>query len=122
MLSIMVCFSMCLCNFTVNYDFSMKQIVWFLSLLFAVLSCKKNEVTVVRLNPSFGDRNEVVLVLDDSLWIGSFGDSIRSHLAKTTAISDHTEPIFTLLQLDPKIFTSKGKLGRNILLFSTTND
>lgn len=121
MLSIMVYFPMCLRNFTVNYDFSMKQIVWYLFLLFVVLSCKKNEVSVVRLHPSFGDRNEVVLVLDDSLWIGSFGDSIRSHLARTTTISGNTEPIFTLLQLDPKIFTSKAKLARNIVLFSTNN-
>ncbi|WLD23711.1 DUF4837 family protein [Flavobacterium dauae] len=100
----------------------MKQVVLCLFLLVVVLGCtKKKEVAGARLNPSFGDRNEIVLVIDDSLWIGSFGDSIRSQLAKTTAISDNTEPVFTLLQLDPKIFTSKAKLARNIVLFSTNN-
>ncbi|WCM41291.1 DUF4837 family protein [Flavobacterium sp. CBA20B-1] len=91
-------------------------LILFFGLLFG---CSKKEQTpTASFKPSFGNRNEVVLVIDDSLWVGSLGDSIRAHLAQTTAESTTTEPIFDLVQLDPSIFTTRAKTARNIVLFS----
>lgn len=88
--------------------------------LFFMLSCtKKEKAPVNNLNSSFGSRNEVVLVIEDSLWIGTIGDSIRAKLAKPIVGITDQEPIFDLVQLDPKIFTKKAKTARNIVLFST---
>ena len=90
-----------------------------LILLFLVAACtKKDKVFTGTLEPSYGNRNEVVLVIDDSLWIGALGDSIRAKLAQPTPGLTKQEPIFDLLQLDPKIFSTKAKTARNIVLFS----
>lgn len=85
-----------------------------------IIGCtKKSETATVNLNKSFGNRNEIVLVIDDSLWIGKLGDSIRHKLAQPVVDSIDTEPQFDLVQIDPKIFTTRVKNARNIVLFST---
>lgn len=87
---------------------------------FLMFGCaKKEKLETGKLNASFGDRNQVVLVIDDSLWIGATGDSIRAKLAQPTIGISEEEPIFDLLQIDPKIFTSKVRTARNVVLFST---
>lgn len=97
----------------------MKKYVWCFLIVSFLSSCSKNKEENTPLVQSFGNRNEVVLVIDDSLWIGNLGDSIRYKFAQTTSDSLHAEPMFDLLQLDPKIFTLKAKTARNIVLFST---
>lgn len=97
---------------------------YFLLFLGVVLlsSCSKKTKDNLPLANSHGHRNEVVLVMDDSLWIGSVGDSIRTKLAQPISENDYFEPTFDLLQLDPKIFTTRAKSARNIVLFSTDTE
>lgn len=99
----------------------MKHLVFYLLVVAALsVGCKKNtETAAVNLKQSFGNRNEIVLVIDDSLWVGKLGDSIRKQLAKPIVGSTEAEPQFDLVQLDPKIFTTRAKMARNIVLFST---
>lgn len=99
----------------------MKHTIFYLLVIAGlIIGCKKNtEATAVNLKPSFGNRNEIVLVIDDSLWIGKLGDSIRNKLAQPIAGSTDAEPQFDLVQIDPKIFTIRAKNARNIVLFST---
>lgn len=94
---------------------------YFLLVLLLVVSesCSKKKHEPVSLAQSHGNRNEVVLVIDDSLWVGATGDSIRALLAYPASENGYFEPAFDLLQLDPKIFTSKAKTARNIVLLST---
>lgn len=100
-----------------------RSILYLLMLFVVVLGCNdKKENSTLNLKPSFGNRNEVVLVIDDSLWIGKFGDTIRKHLAKPIVGSTNKEPIFDLLQVDPKIFSTRTKMARNIVLFSTNTE
>ena len=81
--------------------------------------CKeKDNVTTTIFEPSHGARNEVVLVIDDSLWIGGVGDSIRNYLSQPTIGLSQHEPIFDLVQYDAKIFSNKARTSRNIVLFS----
>lgn len=97
----------------------MKQVTVYLFILSILLGCsKKKDVMATDLQKSFGNRNEVVLVIDDSLWIGAFGDSIRKELAKPNIDCTDTNPVFDLVQLDPKIFSAKAKTARNIVSFS----
>lgn len=99
----------------------MKHTIFYLLVIAGlIIGCKKNtEATAVNLKPSFGNRNEIVLVIDDSLWIGKLGDSIRHKLAQPIAGRTDAEPQFDLVQIDPKIFTIRAKNARNIVLFST---
>lgn len=100
----------------------MKQlnfVVFFFILILQAACTKKKDEVEGKLNTSFGNRNEVVVVMDDSLWIGATGDSIRAKLAKPTIGLADEEPIFDLVQLDPKIFSTRAKNARNIVLFST---
>ncbi len=99
----------------------MKQtIVYLFLMIFFLCACsKKKDPIAGNLNPSYGNRNEVVLVIDDSLWIGATGDSIRSRLAMPTRGLPEEEPVFDLVQIDPRIFTTKIRTARNVVLFST---
>ncbi|WKW46570.1 DUF4837 family protein [Myroides sp. JBRI-B21084] len=93
----------------------------FLSILILslIVGCSKNQQeTVTSMQASFGNRNELVLVIDDSLWVGNLGDSIRAHFAQPIFEDVSSEPIFDLIQLDPNIFTQRAKKARNIVLFS----
>lgn len=84
-----------------------------------VIGCSKNKTEpITAMQPSNGNRNELVLVIDDSLWVGNLGDSIRAHFAKPVLESTTPEPTFDLIQLDPDIFTNRAKKARNIVLFS----
>lgn len=96
----------------------MKQFIVYLFLSMLLGCSKKEELIATDLQKSFGNRNEVVLVIDDSLWIGTFGDSIRKELARPNIDCTDTNPVFDLIQLDPKIFNQKAKTARNIVLFS----
>lgn len=93
---------------------------FFLFILFSIfLSCSKKEAgTEGILEPSYGARNEIVLVIDDSLWSGAVGDSIRSQLAQPAEGLSKHEPIFDLVQYDAKIFSNRARMYRNVVLFS----
>lgn len=72
-----------------------------------------------KLEPSTGNRNEITLVIEDSLWSGAVGDSIRKKLAAPLLGLSKNEPQFDLVQYNPRIFSSKVRKSRNIILFST---
>ena len=94
----------------------------FFLLLIVFTNCSKEKTNAGGiLEPSFGNRNEVVLVIDDSLWSDAVGDSIRAQLAQPTdGLSKH-EPIFDLTQYDAKIFSNRARMSRNVVLFSLHN-
>lgn len=92
-------------------------------ILVCISSCsKKNEITTGKLNPSFGSRNHITVVIEDDLWNGEVGDSIRKKLAQTHFGLDKDEPIFDLDQYSPEIFSTKAKTSRNIVVFSNSDD
>lgn len=96
-----------------------KYFILILILFSLVFGCKeKDKVATTVFEPSHGARNEVVLVIDDSLWIGGVGDSIRSYLSQPTIGLSQHEPIFDLVQYDSRIFSNKARMSRNIVLFS----
>lgn len=97
----------------------------YLYLIFAtsfLLACsKKEDVKTGKLNPSFGSRNHITLVIEDDLWEGEVGDSIRKKLAANIFGFTKDEPIFDLDQYSPSIFGNKARKARNIVLFSNND-
>ena len=92
-------------------------LVCFIS-LFILFSCQEQKVSVSKLNESFGARNEVAIVIEDSLWNNWVGDSIRKFIVRQADNRLVNEPMFDIVQYSPKIFSAKAKLSRNILAIS----
>lgn len=98
----------------------MGKILTCLGVLFLLIACEKKEVVQIgKLEASTGFRNEITLVIEDSLWSGAVGDSIRKKLAAPLLGLSKDEPQFDLVQYNPLIFSSKARKSRNIILFST---
>jgi len=87
-----------------------------LFLLFAVafLSCKDSN-NQSYLPTSVGAINSLVAVVDNELWKGSVGDSIRKHFAAPVLGMPMDEPLFTIDQIDPQFFTGAIRNTRSLL-------
>lgn len=97
----------------------MKTIGFICAIAFFLVACnQKDTVQIGKIEPSLGATNEVVLVIDDSLWKGAVGDSIRQVLALSVGEISTIEPIFDLQQYSPDNFGREVKKSRNIILFS----
>lgn len=91
--------------------------ITFLS-LFLLLSCKENkqEKNAV-LTDSNGKINNVSIIIDENLWNGEIGDSIRKKFAAPVDGLRNEEPLFTLNQYPTKIFDGFVRNSRNIIVF-----
>ncbi len=79
-----------------------------------MLSCK-SENSKPPLPDSVGAINTLSVVIPDELWNGTVGDKIREHFAAPTLGLQWEEPIFSIRQMAPKIFTDFARNSRNIL-------
>ncbi|WP_276168617.1 DUF4837 family protein [Zobellia alginiliquefaciens] len=86
----------------------------FLLFSLAFLSCKDSK-NQNYLPTSVGAINSMVVVIDNELWKGSVGDSIRSHFAAPVVGMPMDEPLFTIDQIAPKFFTGSIRNTRSIL-------
>ncbi|MEZ4976517.1 MAG: DUF4837 family protein [Flavobacteriaceae bacterium] len=91
-----------------------KKILLSASILLVFMSCEKKSSQRI-LTDSFGNTNELTIVVDNDLWEGSLGDSIRSILAAPVDGLPREEPMFTLNQIPPSVFTNYATQGRIIL-------
>jgi hypothetical protein len=99
----------------------LKQTVLFVFVLCCIACNKdKHEDTDV----SKGNINEIFIVINDVLWNGEVGDSLRKRLAAPVDGLTQEEPLFTLNQLHDKSFDGSLKKGRNIIVIdkSSGND
>lgn len=96
----------------------MRNFGYILIFIFLLTACGKKEIQIGKIDPSSGAINEVTIVIEDSLWNGATGDSIRKVLAAPIAEISAPEPIFDLAQYSPKNFGYRAKMSRNIILFS----
>lgn len=96
-----------------------------LLLLVSLSSCdffKSNKISVP---VSQGKINEVSVIIDDYLWNGEVGDSLRSKLARPIDGLVNEEPSLTLNQFSPSIINDQVNLQRNLVIIeqsiSSTN-
>ena len=86
----------------------------FLIVTLILLSCKDAKDQNY-LPSSVGAINSMVAVVDNELWKGRVGDSIRSHFALPIVGMPMDEPLFSIDQIDPKFFTGSIRNTRSVL-------
>lgn len=87
-----------------------------LLLLLALVACTTSVDDKSSLPPTTGALNELVIVVDEALWQGELGDSIRSVLAMEVPGIAWQEPIFDLVQIPKKAFSRIFQTHRNLLI------
>lgn len=87
-----------------------------LAFLLALLltSCKEGK-NQKYLPTSIGAINSMVVVIDNELWKGQVGDSIRRHFAAPILGMPMDEPLFSIDQIAPKFFTGSIRNTRSVL-------
>lgn len=95
----------------------MKYTGLFIVLLITLIGCKDRSIKDTHKSSSEGPC-EVLIVINDKLWLGAVGDSIREYLA--IPIEGITPPEAKLMieQISPNLFSSRTKSRRNIIVFS----
>jgi hypothetical protein len=93
----------------------MKHLGTLLSLLFFIaFSCKDG--TKESYKPaSIGAINSLTVVIDNDLWKGKVGDKIREYFAAPAVGLTWDEPLFTMNQIPPKVFSGSVRNTRSIL-------
>ncbi|GIJ92852.1 hypothetical protein CAPN001_19010 [Capnocytophaga stomatis] len=99
----------------------MKRLVLFIIGAFLLISCqntsnKNKNNGEIYLPQSNGQINSLAVVIDNTLWKGSVGDTIRKYFASPVDGLSTEEPIFSLHQIPPQIFTDNTRNSRNILI------
>ena len=91
----------------------------FLLTLVFLVSCKKEETNSVL--ESGNKPNSISVVIDDDLWNGDIGDSIRSTFAAPVLGLPQEEPIFTLNQFQSSLFSGINNNSRNLFVIKKEN-
>lgn len=86
-------------------------ILLFLSIFF--ISCKQEDTTPKKTN---GKINNISVIIDDLLWNGEIGDSIRNKFASPVIGLPQEEPLFTINQFPVKLMEGFLTDSRNIIV------
>ncbi len=94
----------------------MRKIVLILLVALVSFSCKETSKKNNRIIPdSSGKINNVAVVVDNELWKGSVGETIRDILAAPVYGLPQEEPLFSINQIPPQVFTGFARVNRTIL-------
>lgn len=91
-----------------------KKLILFASLIFLIFSCKKQDDNLPR--KATGKINTISIVIDDQLWNGEIGDSIRNKLASPVVGLPQEEPLFTINQYPVKLLEGFMTDSRTIIV------
>ena len=98
-----------------------KIIVLLISVIFFV-SCKDSEAEKKAILPESNAKiNNVSIIIDESMWAGEIGDSIRKKFAAPVDGLPQEEPLFTLNQYPTKVFEGFVRKSRNIIIVQKSN-
>jgi hypothetical protein len=92
----------------------MSKAQFFLPLLLLLFSCAKERKTA--LEPASGNINTIAVIIDDQLWNGEIGDSIRNKFAAPIIGLQQEEPRFTINQYPARLLEGFMTHSRNILV------
>ncbi|WP_320814244.1 DUF4837 family protein [Flavobacterium sp.] len=80
-------------------------------------SCKESDADKNAILPESNAKiNNVSIIVDESLWAGELGDTIRKKFAAPVDGLPQEEPLFTLNQYPSKIFEGFVRKSRNIVI------
>ena len=86
----------------------------FLCLFFSFFSCQKKEDKSIQ--ETSGAINTISVIIDDQLWNGEVGDSIRNKFASPVLGLPQEEPLFSINQYPVKLFEGFSTDSRNIII------
>lgn len=92
----------------------MKKIILFALSVFVLTSCDDSAKGKRILSASSGDINVLSVVVDNDLWEGKVGESIRSVLGDDVYGLPQDEPIFTLKQMPTAVFSDFATKNRTV--------
>ena len=85
-----------------------------LSLSFLLMSCQQKKVSDSLKNS--GEINSISVMIDEQLWNGAIGDSIRNKFASPVIGLPQEEPLFTIHQYPVKLLEGYRTNSRNIIV------
>ncbi|MFN7099654.1 MAG: DUF4837 family protein, partial [Flavobacterium sp.] len=92
----------------------MQKALLFVALLLMLFSCKQENNTV--LGQSSGKINTISVIIDDPLWNGEVGDSLRNKLASPVIGLPQEEPLFNINQYPTKLLEGFMTATRAIIV------
>lgn len=97
-----------------------KTLFLWLFVTFIVSSCsfKKDKLS----DGSSAAINTIAVIIDDQLWNGEVGDSIRNKFASPVLGLPQEEPLFTINQYPVKLFEGFSTDSRNIIIVKKDNE
>jgi hypothetical protein len=99
----------------------MKNILSFFLVALFFISCKE-ENSGTAYKESSGKINHLSVIIDNQLWNGEVGDSIRNKFAAPVDGLPQEEPLFTIKQYTPNLFEGFMTNSRNILVVLKTEN
>lgn len=104
----------------------MRKILFFLIATLSislVISCKDDKSKKPRKNliSSTGTINSLSVIIDDSLWKGEIGESLRKEFTKPVTGLPQDEPIFSLSHIPPKAFSGFATSSRLFIKIEGSN-
>ena len=91
----------------------MKQILVLAISIFTLISCESNNT--ISLSSSSGNINNLSVVVDNDLWEGSVGESIRNVIGAPLYGLPQDEPLFTMRQMPTAVFSDFARRNRTVL-------
>lgn len=95
----------------------MKKALLFLAAVLLAASCKRGDERHEAL--SSGQINHISVIIDDLLWNGEVGDTIRTKFASPVTGLPQEEPLFTINQYPLKLLEGFTTSTRNIIVIKT---
>ncbi|WP_456868090.1 DUF4837 family protein [Galbibacter sp. BG1] len=93
----------------------MKKILMGIMVFLLILSCKEDKKEKFLPN-SVGAINTLSIVIDNDMWNGRVGDSIRKYYADEVLGLPVVEPLFTIHQIPFEVFSGATRNSRNVLV------
>ena len=100
----------------------MKKLLLLLCIALIMFSCQETASDKQAiLTESNGKINNVSIIIDESLWAGEIGDTLRKKFAAPVDGLPQEEPLFTLNQYPTKIFEGFVRNSRNVIIVEKSN-
>lgn len=98
----------------------MKQILVLTLSIFTLFGCESNGT--IPLSVSSGNINNLSVVVDNDLWEGSIGESIRNVIGAPLYGLPQDEPLFTMRQMPTVVFSDFARRNRTVLKIEKGKD
>ncbi|ALJ05593.1 endonuclease [Pseudalgibacter alginicilyticus] len=101
----------------------MRKIILITFVSLFVIGCKDNKTSKEKYLPdSSGNLNSVSVVVDNDMWSGDVGEAIRNVLATVVDGLPQDEPMFSMSQIPPSVFSGFVTKNRTVLKVVTNKE